>query len=300
MMELCDLKQRQMKRILVTGATGHLGSAVIETLWKEISPEKISIITRKEEKRAAFENRGFNAFTGNYDDLPSLKHAMKDVDMVLLISSGDQGDRLQEHKNVVDAAKEMHVKTIAYTSRSLRNKELLANKLMVEHFETEDYIRASGLQYLFFRNILYMDAIPQFIGGNAALEKGIFLPAGNGKVAFALRSELGEAIANVLLHFESGNQVYNFTGSKAWTFQDVAAALSELSGKEVPYTNVSENTFVQLMEQKGIPEHLVKKIVDFVTDIKNDQEADIYNDLEVALGRKPTGLREGLKIILDL
>lgn len=289
-----------MKRILVTGATGHLGSAVIETLLQEMPSEHISILTRNEAKRAAFENRGFNAFTGSYADLPSLKRAMQDVDTVLLISSGDQGDRMQEHKNVADAAREMGVKTIAYTSRCLRDPESLANQLMVEHFETEAYIQASGLQHVFFRNVLYMDAIPQFIGGNAALENGIFLPAGAGKVAFALRSEMGEAIAHVLLHLTPGNQNYNFTGSKTWTFHDVASALTELSGKEVRYTNVSEDAFSQLMAQKGIPEHQIQKILDFVTDIRQDQEADIYGDLEVALGRKPTELREGLKIILNL
>ena len=289
-----------MKKILVTGATGHLGSAVIETLQKGISTENISVLTRNEDKRAAFENRGFNAFTGSYEDRSSLERAMSGADTVLLISSGDQGDRMQEHKHVVDAAKVMNVKTIAYTSRSLRDKESLTNKLMVEHFQTEDYIQASGLNYIFFRNILYMDAIPQFIGGNSALEKGIFLPAGDGKVAFALRSEMGEAIATVLLHPEPGNRIYNFTGSEAVTFHDVASVLSRLSGKDVRYTNVSADTFSQSMEQKGIPAQVVKKIVDFVTDIKNDQEAVVYNDLEVALGRKPAGLREGLKKILDL
>jgi len=289
-----------MKKILVTGATGQLGSAVIKTLLKKISSDNVSILTRNADKQAEFSSKGFHAFTGSYNELPSLKKAMAGVDTVLLISSGDQGDRMQEHKNVVDAAKEMQVKTIAYTSRSLHNRESLANKLMAEHFETEEYIRASGLDYVFFRNSLYMDAIPQFIGGAAALEKGIFLPAGNGNVAFSLRSELGEAIANVLLQAEPRNTIYHFTGNRTWTFHDVAAALSELSGKELLYTDITEQAFAQLMEQKGIPGHLVRKITDFVTDIKEDQEAGVYNDLETALGRKPAGLREGLKMLFDL
>lgn len=290
-----------MKKILVTGATGYLGSAVIETFLKAgISPDNISILTRNEEKRAAFEEKGFNAFIGSYDDSASLKRAMKGVDIVLLISSGDQGDRMQEHKNVVNAAKEMNVKTIAYTSRCLHDKESLANKLMVEHFLTEEFIQTSGLQHIFFRNILYMDAIPQFIGGNSAIENGVFLPAGEGKVAFALRKEMGEAMANVLMQEVTENKTYHFTGNETVTFQDVASALSELSGKTVKYTNVSEETFSQLMEQKGIPAPFIRKILDFITDVKNNQEADIYNDLELALGRKPTGLREGLKLLLEL
>jgi NAD(P)H dehydrogenase (quinone) len=289
-----------MNKILVTGATGHLGSSVIETLLKKISSSQISIITRKEEKRVEFQSKGFNAFLGNYDDVNALENAMKEVDTVLLISSGDQGDRMREHKNVVDTAKKMGVKCIAYTSRALRDRTTLANKLMAEHFETEDYIKSSGLKYTFFRNILYMDTIPQFVGGAVALERGIFQPAGDGKVAFALRSEMGEAMANVLMNEECANKIYNFTGDKSYSFYDVATALTELSGKEVKYNNVDEIVFTEMMKQRNMPQPLIQKIIDFITDIKNNQEADISNELELYLGRKPMGLKEGLKILFDL
>jgi NAD(P)H dehydrogenase (quinone) len=289
-----------VKKILVTGATGHLGSAVIETLLKQIPSSQISVITRKEDKQKEFQAKGFNAFTGSYDDVSSIENAMQGVDTVLLISSGDQGDRMQEHKNVVDTAKKMGVKSIAYTSRCLHDRSTLANKLMVEHFQTEDYIIASGLKYTFFRNILYMDAIPQFIGGNAALERGIFLPAGDGKVAFALRSEMGEAMATVLLSGDCNNKLYNFTGDKVYSFYDIAEALTELSGKEVKYSAVEESTFTAMMKQRDLPQPVIQKIVGFITDIKHNQEADIYSDLENILGRKPTSLKDGLKILFEL
>jgi NAD(P)H dehydrogenase (quinone) len=287
-------------QILITGATGHLGSAVIEQLSKTKASNQIAIITRKEEKRIEFETKGFTAFLGSYDNVVSLEKAMNGVDTVLLISSGDQGDRMQEHKNVIDTAKKMGVKHIAYTSRCLRDRTTLANKLMIEHFETEDYIIASGMQYTFFRNILYMDAIPQFIGGNIALERGIFLPAGNGKVAFALRSEMGEAMANVLLKKELGNKIYNFTGDNVYSFNDIATTLTELTGKEVKYADVDATAFAGMMKQRNLPDAVIQKIVDFITDIKHNQEADIYKDLENLLGRKPTGLKEGLKMLFAL
>jgi NAD(P)H dehydrogenase (quinone) len=289
-----------MDKILVTGATGHLGSSVIEMLLKKNSSSQISVITRKEEKQAEFQTKGFNAFLGSYDDVNSLEKAMKGVDTVLLISSGDQGDRMQEHKNVVDAAKKIGVKHIAYTSRCLNNRNTLINKLMVEHFKTEDYIIASGPNYTFFRNILYMDAIPQFIGGSIALEKGIFLPAGDGKVSFALRSEMGEAMANVLLNEKPENKIYNFTGDKTYSFYDIATALTEIKGKEVKYTDLKTEIFAEMMKQRNLPKPLIQKIIDFITDIKHNQEADIYNDLENQLGRKPTGLKDGLKILFGL
>ncbi len=132
-------KNKKMDKILVTGAAGQMGTTVIETLLKKISAQQINVLTRKKEKQLEFQFKGFNACLGDYGDVASLEKAMEGVDTVLLISSGDQGDRMQEHKNVVDAAKRMGVNSIAYTSRSLRDRSTLTNKLMEEHFATEDY-----------------------------------------------------------------------------------------------------------------------------------------------------------------
>jgi NAD(P)H dehydrogenase (quinone) len=288
-----------MNKILVTGATGVLGGAVIETLLKKFSSNQISIITRKEEKRAEFQLTGFNAFLGDYDDKTSLEKAMLEVDTVLLISSGDQGDRMQEHRNVINAARNAGVPNIAYTSRSLSDRTTLANKLMFDHFDTEDYIKESGLNYALFRNVLYMDVIPLFVG-KQVFETGIFQPAGDGKVAFALRKEMGEAIANVLLNETFQNKTYTFTGSEAYSFYDVASTLTELSGKVVKYTPVEIAAFETMMLGKGLPQPMIKKIIDFNTDIKNNQEARVTNDLEVKLGRKPASLKEGLKTLFNL
>tara|TARA_R110002096_G_scaffold151508_2_gene314140 strand:- start:2372 stop:3238 length:867 start_codon:yes stop_codon:yes gene_type:complete len=288
-----------MKNILVTGATGILGTAFIKSLLKQMQPNQISVITRKKEKRAELEKQGFQAYLGDYNDTTALEKAMKGVDTVLLISSGDQGDRMQEHKNVVNSAKKMKVKNIAYTSRSLVNRERLSNKLMEEHFLTEDYIKQSGLNYIIFQNALYMDTIPVFVG-QEVFQKGIFMPAGNGKVAFALREEQAEAMANAMLNEPFENQTYKFTGNEAYSFYDVAKALTELSGKEVKYNAVEVADFKSNMMQKGLPEPMVQKIVDFNVDIKNGQEATVTNELEKKLDRKPTNLKEGLKQLFNL
>jgi NAD(P)H dehydrogenase (quinone) len=283
-------------KILVTGATGNLGSTVIQTLLKKISSQQISVLIRKEEQQKEFEAKGFQSFLGNYDDLNSLEKAMSKVDAVLLVSSTDEGDRMQQHRNVVDAAKKAEVKNIAYTSRSLADKTTLSNQLMVEHFDTEDYIKQSGLNYTIFRNALYMDVLPLFVG-KQVFEKGIFQPAGDGKVAFALRTEIGEAMANVLLNERWENKTYRFTGSKAYSFYDVASALTHLSGKEVKYTPVQTTAFMEMMKAKGLPEPMVQKIIDFNTDISNGQEATVTADLEIKLGHKPLDLAEGLKLL---
>jgi NAD(P)H dehydrogenase (quinone) len=134
--------------ILITGANGILASSIIKQLLTQIPANQIFALVRKPESQTKLESLGVKAFLGDYDDISSLENAMKDADTVLLISGGDQGNLMKQHKNVIDSAKKMGVKNIAYTSRSLKDPSTLVNKLMSRHFETEDYIKASGLNYI--------------------------------------------------------------------------------------------------------------------------------------------------------
>jgi NAD(P)H dehydrogenase (quinone) len=288
-----------MKKILITGATGQLGRAVVQSLTKQLPAHQIAVITRQEEQQLQLRQEGFSAFVADYDDVASLRRAMEGVAAVLLIAAGDAGNRMQQHWNVIDAAKQMGVSAIAYTSRSLKDQNTLSNALMQDHFETEDYIKASGLAYTLFRNALYMDALPIFIGKDLPLH-GIALPAGNGKVAFVMRSDLGEAIGNVLATGVFENKTYQFTGSQAYSFYDVAAALSDGSGHNISYVPVSAAAFSNRLKEKSIPEPALKKILDFIADIKAGQEAQVTMDLEAVLNRKPTSLHEGIKALYQL
>ena len=175
----------------------------------------------------------------------------------------------------------------------------MANRLMKGHFQTEDYIKASGLSYALFRNVLYLDAIPLFVGPNV-FDTGIYLPAGQGKVSFALRSEMGEAMATVLAADNTTGKVYTLTNSTSYSFDDVAAVLTDISGKQVRYIPAEQPAFEQQLKAREVPEMAIQRIIGFLTDIKNGQEDEVSSDLEKLLGRKPATLHEGLKTIYTL
>ena len=281
--------------ILVTGATGHLGMVVIQTLLKNTSANQIAALVRDESKAAALKEKGVDIRIGSYDDVASLDKAVQGIEKALLIAGTDEENRVQQHQNVVNAAKKAGVHWIAYTSRTLKDRKTMANELMDGHFQTEDHIKASGLNYAIFRNVLYMDTIPQFVGGEKVFDTGIYLPAGQGRVSFALRSDLGEAIANALLKSGDDNRLYSLTGSESYSFDDVAAALTDLSGKKVDYKPADKPSFEAQMTGRGLPEPVVRRLIGFMTDIKNGQEDAVSPDLENLLGRRPASLQEGLK-----
>jgi len=99
----------------------------------------------------------------------------------------------------------------------------------------------------------------------------------------------------VLLTAACDNQLYHFTGSAAYSFHDVAAALTAASGKPVAYTSVERAAFEAGMQERGVPELTIQRTVGFLTDIKNGQESEVSLDLETILGRRPTSLAEGVK-----
>lgn len=144
-----------------------------------------------------------------------------------------------------------------------------------------------------------MDSIPGFVGERFA-DTGIHLPTGQGRVPFALRSEMGEAIANALLESDCDNGTYKLTGSESYSFDDVAAALTNLSGKEVTYVPTEKAAFEAQLKERGVPEVLARRIVGFLTDIKNGQEDEVSSDMEHLLQRKPASLEQGLKALFKL
>lgn len=286
--------------ILVTGATGQLGQIVIEKLSEKIPTNQIAALVRDSAKAEHLIAKGVNVRVGDYQNGDSLLAALQGVEKLLLISSNDFNDRLGQHKNVIDAAHKAGVKHVFYTGVTMNNINSSPLKpLLEEHYLTEEYLKASGLSYTFLQNSLYAEVIPMFLGENV-VETGVFFPAGDGKVAFALREDLGEATANILLNEGHENQTYHLTGSETISFEEVAAILSELSGKEVSYINPEKDAFEGALKQFGLPEPIIQMSVMFAAGIKNNDFNKTYDSLEKFLGRKPTNLRTYLKAAYKL
>jgi NAD(P)H dehydrogenase (quinone) len=285
--------------ILVTGATGNLGSATVSHLLKNTAARNIVAFARDGNKANDLKEKGVEVRIGTYDDISSLDLAMQGIEKLLLIS-GNGPTRLQQHKNVVDAAKKAGIRHIIFTSIALKNMKTAALRpLMEDLYQAEDYIKESGLPYSVLRNTLYTGATPLY-AGDKVIKTGIYLPTGNGRVPFALRREMGEAAANTLLQNGHENQTYQITGSDLYSYEDVARALSELSGKTVNYTDVDPATFPARLKEFGLPEFVGMIVTGFSEDVKNHQFEILANDLEKLLGRKPASLKEGLKEVFHL
>lgn len=281
--------------ILATGATGQLGKGIVQFLEQKNKLSEVAVLVRDAAKANDLKAKGVSIRVGDYHQPELLEDALKGIDTVVLISSNDFNDRIGQHKNVVDAAVKNGVKHILYTGVSMNAIETSPLKpFLGDHYETEAYIKASGIPYTFLQHSLYADVLPMFIGPNP-VDTGVFFAAGKGKVTFADRLDLAEAIANLLTTEGHGNTTYRMTNIEAYSFQDVATYLSELSGKEVSYVSPTEKDFQEALEGMGLPAPIVQMSLGFAAGIKNNDFDTPFSDLETILGRKPIDLKTYLQ-----
>jgi NAD(P)H dehydrogenase (quinone) len=136
---------------------------------------------------------------------------------------------VQQHQHVVDAAKQAGVRHIVYTS-ALNPTPNSFFTGAASHLATEHYLQESGLTYTIFRNTLYLDVLPDFIGAQTLASGQLYAATGTGKVSYALREEIAQALATVLTESGHENQTYDIAPGPAYSMQDIAATLSEVTG----------------------------------------------------------------------
>ncbi|MGI4871886.1 MAG: SDR family oxidoreductase [Janthinobacterium lividum] len=281
--------------LLVTGATGHLGSATLDFLLKKLPATELGALVRDEAKATDLRAKGIAVRVGNYHQPDSLAQAFAGVDKLLLISTSDMQDRFQQQRNVIDAAKAAGVRHIFYTGSDITDRPgAPIAPIMEPHRATGQYLKDSGLTYTLLHDNLYTDVLPDFMG-QQAVETGVFYPAGQGRVPFATRRDMAEAIAHVLTSAGHEGKTYPLAGPQSHSFADVAAALSELAGKPVAYTDVPPAQFGEQLGQAGVPAPFVGFILAFADAITNgdfDRPSSVLAEL---LGREPTPLKDYLR-----
>lgn len=237
-----------MTIIAVTGASGQLGRLVIEQLKTRVKdPHAVVAIVRDPAKAA---NLGVEVRAADYDQPETLAQALKGVQALLLISSDAIGQRVAQHRNVIEAAKAAGVKRIVYTS--ILNADDTPIGLGVEHRATEALIRDSGLAYTLLRNSWYLENYEGAING--ALHAGAFFgSAGQGRISAATREDYADAAVVVLTSEGHEDKTYELAGDEAFTMADLAAETSRQTSRDVPYKNLPEADYAEFLKTIGLP-----------------------------------------------
>ncbi len=277
---------------IVTGASGQLGSQVIDNLLAR-GAEPIVAITRTPEKLAALRERGIDVRAGDFNDPATLGAAFDDGGRLLIISTDDlePGKRLAAHSNAVSAAKEAGVSHIVYTSLTNPDENNPIG-FAADHRETETLITQTGIPHTILRNCLYADLL--LMNGQQAVGAGaLYAAAGDGKAGYVTRADCARAAAAALMA-EAGSTVRDVTGPETVGQADIAATLSQIAGKEIPYVPITRDALLSAMVENCLPEFMADVFASFDVAIAEGYLDVTTSDVEGLTGQKPQSVRDFL------
>ncbi|MEW9051203.1 MAG: SDR family oxidoreductase [Neobacillus sp.] len=278
-------------KLLVTGATGKLGSKIVEILLETIPASQIAVSVRNPEKAEGLRAKGVEVRHGDFNQPETLDSAFAGVDRLLIISAdGDNETRIRQHTNAVSAAQRAGVKFIAYTS--IANATESKNLMAPPHVATEEAIINTGIPYSFLRNNWYLENEIGSIQGALAGAPWV-TSAGEGKVGWALLQDYAEAAAKVLANDSHENTVYELSGPLL-TQEELVKTLGEVIGKEIPVQQVNDETYADIMKGLGLPDFVIPIVVGIQESIRNGSLAIENSDFEKVLGRPVIPVKEAL------
>ncbi|MBD3010813.1 SDR family oxidoreductase [Streptomyces sp. 5-10] len=283
--------------IVVTGATGQLGRLTVEALLRRGIPAADIIATGRDIARIKdLADRGITVRRADFADTDGLTKAFAGADRLLLISASvPVGERVANHRRVIDAAASAGVSLVAYTSTT--HADTATTVLGATHGETEKYLRDRGIPSVMLRNSWYLEnytiQLPQILQNGAVVGA-----AGEGRISAASRADYAEAAATVLTTEGHTGAVYELGGDESFTLTELAAAISAAARQQVTYADLPVADFAQALAAAGLPAELAQVLADADRGMNRGEMYTDSGDLRRLIGRPAVTLAEALAAAL--
>jgi len=278
--------------IAITGASGQLGRLVIERLRAKVPASDIVALVRTPSKAA---DLGVQVREADYTRPDTLDKALAGVDTLLMISGSEVGQRVAQHRNVIEAAKKAGVKRVVYTSLLHAERSTLA--LAPEHVETETLLTASGLSITLLRNGWYTENYTDSVG--PAVANGALIgSAGQGKIASAARADYADAAVIALTTAGHEGKTYELAGDSAYTLAELAAEISRQTGKDIPYKDLPVADYTAALVAAGVPAPWSEALPLFDAEAAKGALFDDSQVLSKLIGRPTTSLKDSVAAAL--
>lgn len=270
-------------RIAVTGSTGVVGGAVARIL----SDEGVPLILPVRSPDRAPQLPQSVVRQASYDDFDAAVQALAGVEVLFMVSAGEEEDRVATHRTFIDAAREAGVKHVVYTSFFGAAPDAIF-RLGRDHWHTEEHLRESGLAWTFLRDNFYLEAIPEFAEGGV-----IRGPAEDGVLSAVSQSDVARSAAAVLRAPEDHvGKTYDLTGPEAFSLTEAATIMTETTRAAVRFRNETWDEAIASRAHYGAPLWEVEAWVSTYTAIADGEMAAVSPDVERLTGRRPLALRD--------
>ncbi|MDH7794595.1 MULTISPECIES: SDR family oxidoreductase [unclassified Beijerinckia] len=281
--------------IIVTGATGQLGSLIVERLLELIPAGQVAASARDPRKAGHLASRGVQVRRGDFSEPDSLAAAFEGATQVLIVSSNARahgGDTLAQHRAAIDAARTAGARRIVYTSH-MGASASSAFPPMHDHAATEAMLRDTGIAWTALRNGFYAESVPQYLGNTAA--SGVLEAPLDGKVSWTAHADLAAAAAHALTdEGRLDGPTPPLTAPDALDFADIAKILSDLSGRPIERRMIADSEQEARLAARGLPPAIIAIALGLYRAARAGEFAATDPTLKSLIGRPPITLREVL------
>jgi uncharacterized protein YbjT (DUF2867 family) len=271
--------------ILVTGATGNIGSAVLEKLVEAGQP--VRVLARDPAK---LEKHGgaFEIVKGDLARPETLDAAFAGVDKLFLLATVPDLPKLAGH--AIDAAKKAGVKHVVFVSSSAMPRIQIGRW----HAEAEAKLKASGIAWTILQPGAFASNTLWWVGSIKA-QGAVFQPWGDGKVAPIDPRDIADVAVKALTSPGHEDKVYVLTGPEAVSAADELAKIGAAIGRPLRFVDVPEDAVREAMLKAGSPEIMVDALLEAMALVKTGYGSEITETVEQILGRKARTFDEWLK-----
>jgi NAD(P)H dehydrogenase (quinone) len=297
-------------KYVISGASGRLARLIAEELVANISADDLILSTRNPAALEDWASRGAKVVRGDHGDLTSLKAAYESGKRLMVISGLNIGQRVQEHQNVIAAAKAVGIEHLTYTSVAGVHPGNPTPSAK-EHLATERMLWTSGLSFAALRDQLYSELIYDMMK-DLALPTGKYLQVGGqGFISPVSRADIAASAAAIMLAAEKHDRVvYEMTGPERLTNREITQMAARVFGKPIEYLPVSPEQMHEVFAQMGAkrepnPASDIPPICFGSDELVNQWMAfdEGYSDIlsyhvEFLTGRKPRSLASVLKALI--
>lgn len=238
--------------IVITGATGRLGSQIVDRLLERVPADTVGVSVRDVEKTTALSQRGVRVRAGDFTDPATLEHAFEHADRVLIVSAAIRGgDAVAANTAAIDAARAAGAKRILYTSHQAASRDSLFAP-QVTHAETEAYLAQQGVPFTALRNGFYTSTLGIYVG--EARKTGRLVLPQDGPVSWTAHADLAEAAAVAITQDGALDGVTApLTAPDMLDFEAVAGLLSDITGRTVARVVADDEEWKAAAIERGMP-----------------------------------------------
>ncbi|QNL52475.1 SDR family oxidoreductase [Olivibacter sp. SDN3] len=284
------MKSSEKTEILITGATGTIGSEICRQLSKKGIPFRA--MSRKRETMKEIEKlQGAEIVLADFNDSASLEKALEGIKHAFLLTdSSEHTEQLQ--LNFVTMAKKAGLEHLVKLSQLHAAKDSPVRFLRY-HAQVEEAIENSGMVYTFLRPNLFMQGLLGFKTPIAQQGK-FFATIGDARISLIDIRDIAAVAVETLQGNAHYNKIYNLTGPAAMTHPEIADSFSMALGNTIDYIQISDEEMLKTLSAVGFPHWQAQGLVEDYAHYARGEAEDITNDVQHVTGKKARSFKDFL------